>query len=192
MVMREPLSVLVRDLSQTGIGTAAVQLEVIRVAVVLLFLTRQFLAAGVYFDRVYLQPESAVRFPRRSYPVDFISRMAELLVAVAASTAVGIHTRYAAGLAPFTMITALLLLLQPLWFLQAKAAHYTAVSEIAPIARANLWHFALGAAIYFAIYATNLGPAKADAIALLAVVVLIATGLATQIRDYGHATQGKA
>jgi hypothetical protein len=40
-------------------------------------------------------------------------------------------------------------------------------------------------------YTTNLGPAKADAIALLAVVVLIATGLSRQIGAYGHAPGGQ-
>ena len=192
MVMREPLSVFIKDLSATGPASPAVQLEFLRVLVVFLFLSRQFLAAGVFFDRVYLQPDSAALFPRRSYPLDFITRMIELLVAVGASTAVGIHTRHVGGLSPFTILTALLLLLQPVWLVLAWIANYSSAPEIAPAARANALTFLLADAIYMTMYAINAGPAKADAAALLSVVIVISLRLAAQVQSYGLAPGGQA
>jgi hypothetical protein len=191
MVMREPLSVFVKDLSSAGPSSLTVQLEWLRLLVVFLFLSRQFLAAGVFFDRVYLQPDSAARFPRRSYPVDFITRMIELLVAVAASTAVGIHTRQIADLAPFTILTVLLLLLQPVWLAVARLARYSTVPEIAPSARANFFIFMLAGLIYVVLGALHLGPAKADAASLTSVIILISIRLTAQIQSYGQSPGGQ-
>jgi hypothetical protein len=186
MVMREPLSIFVHDLSSTGPANPGVQLEGLRVFLVFLFLTCQFLSAGIFFDRVYLEPNSSAQFPHRSYPVDFISRMIELLVAVAAAGAVGIHARHIGGLAPFTMLVAILLLLQPVWLVVAKTAGYSTVSELIPAARVSALAFLLGDAIYMSMLALHFEPAKADAAALFSVVVVISARLAVQIRSYGH------
>jgi hypothetical protein len=191
MVMREPLSIFIHDLSSTGPANPGVQLEGLRVFAVFLFLTCQFLSAGTFFDRVYLEPNSAAQFPRRSYPVDFISRMIELLVAVAAAGAVGIHTRHIGGLAPFTMLIALLLLLQPVWLFLAKAAGYSTISELVPAARVSALAFLLAVAVYVSMLALHFAPSKADAAALILVVVAISARLALQIRSYGYSSGGQ-
>ena len=185
LVMREPLSVLIRDTSALGLVNPTVQLEALRVVLVFLILSRLFLGAGVYFDRVYLQPESAGHFPRRSYPVDFLSTLMELLVAVGASTAVGIHTRHIGGLAPFSILIAILLLFEPLKLALAWAGNYSTVAEIAPTARANAIAFLLADAIYMTLHIMGFGPAWADAAALTAVAVCTLFLLLSQIRTYG-------
>ena len=190
MVMREPLSIFVHDLSTIGPAVPSVQLEGLRVFVVFLFLTSQFLAAGIFFDRVYLEPDSAAQFPHRSYPVDFISRMVELLVAVAAAGAVGIHTRHIGGLAPFTMLVAILLLVQPVWLVLAKIAGYSTVPELIPAARASALAFLLADAAYMSMYVLHFTPGEADAAALTVVIVVISVRLASLIRSYGHSPTG--
>src|SRR4051812_42626435 len=76
MVMREPLGIVLRHASSSGWSDGAVRLEALRTLIVLLLMSKQFLAAGIYFDRVYIQQESGERFPRRSYPMDFLFGMA--------------------------------------------------------------------------------------------------------------------
>ena len=54
MVMREPLAGLVRHIASAGMGNVQVRLETLRVAVVLVLMSRLFLESGLYFDEVYL------------------------------------------------------------------------------------------------------------------------------------------
>src|SRR5262249_26006714 len=139
MIMQGPLGVVVRGISSQGIGNRAVQIEVLRLLVVFLILSRQFLAAGTFFDRLYLQPDAALKFPRRSYPADFLTRLAELLMAVAASTAVGLEPYPQSGLTPFTILAGILLLLESIWLGFARGAGFSTAELIAPAARANLF-----------------------------------------------------
>ena len=188
MVMREPLSVLVRDASAQGFASPIVQLESLRVLVVFLILSRVFMGAGVYFDRVYLQPESAANFPRRNYAADFLATLTELLVAVGASTAIAIHTRSIGGLTPFSILIALLLVSEPLKLLGTRLAGYSTVAEIAPAARASAIAFLLADAVYMTMRVLGFGPVRTEAAALTAVAVCTAIRLLDQIRTYGSMT----
>ncbi|MCU1328207.1 MAG: hypothetical protein JWN34_3577 [Bryobacterales bacterium] len=132
MVMREPLSIVLRHSTTAGWRDPAVQLEAVRALIVLGLLSRQFLAAGIFFDRVYLQPEAAERFPRRSYPVDFLFGMGELLLAVGASTVVGTASP------TFNVIVAVVLLSEGAWLLVARLLEHSTVPKIAPGAVFNL------------------------------------------------------
>ena len=91
MIMREPMSTLLRHGSTAGWGDPLIRVETLRVLVVLVFLSRLFLAAGLHFEIVFMRPESAKLFPKRSYPVDFLAGLGQLLVGVAASTVVSLH-----------------------------------------------------------------------------------------------------
>lgn len=186
MVMREPLGVVVRSVSTDGIANRAVQVECLRLAVILLILSRQFLTAGTFFDRVYLGPDSAEKFPRRSYPLDFLTRLMEMLVAVAMATAVGLEAFPQGGLTPFTILTGILLLLEGVWLLVARVARYSTVGEIAPTARANAVAFLLSALLYVAARASRFRPDAADIVFLSVVVLFSAFQLAGQIRSYGR------
>ena len=88
MVMREPLGIVLRHASAAGVRDPAVLGEILRTALVLALMSRLFLSSGLYFDRVYLRPDSGVRFPRRSYPVDFLAGLLQFLLAVGASTVI--------------------------------------------------------------------------------------------------------
>lgn len=188
MVMREPLGVLVRDSSAQGFASPIVQLEALRVLVVFLLLTRVFMSAGVYFDRVYLQPESAANFPRRNYAADFLATLTELLVAVGASTAIAIHTRSIGGLTPFSILIAILLVSEPLKLLATRLAGYSTVAEIAPAARASAIAFLLADATYMTMRVLGFSPVRTDVAALSAVAVCTAIHLLNQVRTYGSMT----
>lgn len=132
MVMREPLGIVLRHGSAAGWHDPAVQLEALRSLVVLGLMSRQFLSAGIYFDRIYLQPDSAGRYPLRNYPFDFLFGMGELLMAVGASALVG-----TAGPA-FDVVAGLILLSESLWLLASRIFRYSTGPKIAPSAWFNL------------------------------------------------------
>ena len=186
MIMREPLGIVVRDISAKGVANGGVQMECLRMAVVLVVLSRQFLGAGVFFDRVYLQPGAAAKFPRRNYPVDFLTRLIEMLLAVAASTTVALETSALAGLTPFTIVTLVLLLLDGIWLAIARAARYSTIPEIAPMAHANLLVFLLCALSFAAVRASGFGSPVADAVILAEVFLFTGFQLAGQIRSYNR------
>ena len=102
-----------------------------------------------------------------------------------ASTAVGIQTRHIGGLAPFSILIAILLLFEPLKLALTWACNYSTVAEIAPTARANAIAFLLADAIYMTLHIMGFGPAWADAAALTAVAVCTLFLLLSQIRTYG-------
>lgn len=131
MVMREPLGIVLHHASTAGWANSAVRVEALRCLVVLALMSRQFLAAGIYFDRVFLQTNAATRFPRRSYPLDFLAGMGQLLLVVGAATLVGLTT------ANFDSLAALILLWEPLWLAAAMILRHSTVREIAPGAAYN-------------------------------------------------------
>ncbi|MEQ1949254.1 MAG: hypothetical protein ABL995_18820 [Bryobacteraceae bacterium] len=187
MILREPLSIVTRDLSAKGLGDASVRVECLRMLVVLLVLSRQFLSAGVYFDRVYLQPDSAAKYPHKSYPVDFLTRLVDLLAAVAASTAVGLHTFPLWGLAPFLAVIVLLLLFDALWAFTARTAGYSTVSELAPTARGSLLVLLVCFILYIGAGLAALPAEMLDAGLLMVVLISTSIQLAGLIRSYGRA-----
>lgn len=132
MVMREPLSIVLRHGATAGWSDSAVQLEALRALIVLGLLSRQFLAAGIFFDRVYLQPEAAERYPRRSYPFDFLFGMGELLLAVGASTVVGTVSP------TFNVAVGFILLSEALWLVVSRILRHSTSPKIAPGAVFNL------------------------------------------------------
>lgn len=71
MLMREPMGLIVRHTSEVGYGNWQVRLEWLRVAVILLLLSRLFLISRLYFEQVFMQPDSADWYRRRSYPSTF-------------------------------------------------------------------------------------------------------------------------
>ncbi len=132
MVMREPLSIVLHHASTAGWANPDVLMEALRGLIVWLLLSRQFTVAGVYFDRVYLQPDSGVRFANRNFPVDFILGIGALLLAVGASTIVGVKGSL------FDVVVGLALLWDLLWLLVARLMGYSAVRLISPGALFNL------------------------------------------------------
>lgn len=137
MVMREPLSLIIRHISSDGLRNWQVRLELLRMAVILLLLSRLFLFSGQYFERVFMQPDSAERYPRRSYPIDFLNGLSQFLIATAATTVIGLHVRIAGWFAPFTLLAYVFLLADWIWLAIAKARRFTSVPLIASWAGSN-------------------------------------------------------
>jgi hypothetical protein len=136
-VMKDPFGVVLRHASIAGWADPAVQEEALRALVVLMLMARQFLAAGMYFDRVYLAPESAERFPLRNYPFDFLFGLTELLFAVANSMIVAVPNHF------FDVLCALNLLWESAWLVASKVAGYSTRRMIAPGAQVTAAIFVL-------------------------------------------------
>lgn len=124
--MKDPFGVVLRHAASAGWGDPAVQQEALRGLAVLILMARQFLAAGMYFDRVYLAPESADRFPRRNYPFDFLFGLIELLFAVANSMIVAVPNLF------FDVLCALNLLWETAWLVASGVGGYSTLRMIAP------------------------------------------------------------
>ncbi len=130
MVMREPFGLIIRHTAEAGLGDWQVRLELVRVVVILLLLARLFLLSGLYFEIVYMQADSADRFPRRSYPIDFLAGLKQFLVGAAATTTIGMHYRVDGQYAPFTLLVWLFLLVDIGWLAIAMLRGFSSVPII--------------------------------------------------------------
>ncbi|HWC00579.1 MAG TPA: hypothetical protein VG672_27925, partial [Bryobacteraceae bacterium] len=144
MVMKEPFGVVLRHAAIAGWSDPAVQQEGLRALAVLILMSRQFLAAGIYFDRVYLAPESAEEFPRRNYPFDFLFGLTEMLLVLAGSMIVAVPNSY------FDILCALSLIWEPIWLAASKLVGYSTPSNIAPLARIAVGILAISAIVRLA------------------------------------------
>jgi hypothetical protein len=131
LVMRDPLGLVIRHISDAGIRNGQVRLEVLRIAVILLLISRLFLFSGLYFDQVFMRPESGDRFPRRSYPIDFLNGLSQFLVAAAATTVIGLHSLIAGWFSPFTLLVYVFLLADWIWLAIAKLRRFSSLPLIA-------------------------------------------------------------
>ncbi len=138
MVMREPLAVVLRHANTAGWGDPGVHIEALRGLIVWMLLSRQFTVAGVYFDHVYLQPDSAERYPRRSYPLDFLIGVGALLAAVATSTLVQADNHL------FNAVVGVALGWDVVWLLVAALMRHSSVSLIVPETVASLVMIVVG------------------------------------------------
>ena len=110
-----------------------------------------------------------------------------MLAAVAASTAVAIHTFPLAGLAPFMIVIVLSLLFDGLWAVTARTAGYSAVAELSSTARGSMLVLLLGVVLYLGNHMAGL-PAEMLDFGLLVVVLIVTTvQLAKLIGSYGKA-----
>lgn len=191
MVMREPLGLIVRHSSEAGLGNWQVRLELWRVAVILLLLSRLFLASGLYFDQVFMQPESAARYPRRSYPVDFLAGLARFLVAAAATTVVGMHLRLAGVFAPFTLLAGLFLAVDWIWLGIAALRRFSSLALIAHHARSNGGILVASGLAWGLARVTGRDAVFADQAALGMIAVFAAYDIAKQIRRFESFDSGE-
>jgi hypothetical protein len=186
MIMREPLGTLLRHASTAGLGDPLVRDEILRVAVVLAFLSRLFLAAGLHFEIVYMRPGGEKRYPRRSYPVDFLAGLIQLLVGVAASTVVSLHAEQAGGTELFNILASLFLLADQLWLGVTALLRFSAVKEVARRAKRGLAILFLSFVLAVASRFAGADAALADEIWLGALLVLSSVDAAVVIRNYGR------
>jgi hypothetical protein len=161
MVMREPLGSWLRHAAESGLGAPAVQEEGLRVALVLALMSRFFLASGLFFDEVYLRPGSGTKYPRRSYALDFLCGLLQLLLAVGASTAIGVAPAYAAMVGAFLAFDAV-------WLAATAGMGLSTTARVAASARAGGATLLVSAAVWAGLAATGMeGGSRMAAAALL-------------------------
>jgi hypothetical protein len=184
MVMREPFGLVIRHTSEAGLGNWQVRLELLRVVVVLLLLARLFLLSGLYFEIVYMQPDSGERFPRRSYPIDFLAGLKQFLVGAAATTAVGMHYRLGGQYAPFTLLVWLFLLVDIGWLGVAMLRGFSSVPIIRRQAGWNTAILVASFVIRSMARVVDLDPVFADQLALSVIALFCLYSIFLQIRRY--------
>lgn len=184
MVMREPFGLIIRHLSEAGWGNWQVRLEFLRVIVILLLLARLFLLSGLYFEIVYMQPDSGERFPRRSYPIDFLAGLKQFLVGAAATTAVGMHYRWGGQYAPFTLLVWLFLLVDVGWLAVAELRGFSSINLIRRDAGWNTAILLASVVMRSMARVVNLDAVFADQLALSVTALFCAGSIMNEIRRY--------
>jgi hypothetical protein len=184
MVMREPLGLIVRHISEAGFGNWQVRLEVLRVAIILLLLSRLFLVSGLYFEQVYMQPDSAEKYPGRSYPIDFLAGLIQFLVGAAATTTVGLHLRLAGTFAPFTLLAALFLVVDLLWLAITAMRSFSSLPLVARYAKFNGGMLALAGMAWGAARVAGGDAVFADQVALGVLAVCNVYDILKQTQRY--------
>jgi len=182
MVMREPFATVIRHTASAGFGDWQVRLEVIRVAAVLMLMARIFLASGLYFDEVYLREDSAARFPRRSYPVDFLAGLLQFLIIVAASTVVTLHSRSRLGFSVFALLVTAFLLFDAVWIALSALLRLSTTREIAR--RATFGSAALAIAVWIGFAFAGRDAVLADQIAFVWLIALTVFEMSKLVRQY--------
>jgi hypothetical protein len=182
MIMREPLGVIVRQTAELGLGNWEVRLEILRVGVILILLSRLFLISGLYFEQVYMQPESGDRYPRRSYAVDFLAGLAQFLVATAASTAIALQS--VRTVTPFALLVAIFLAVDWLWLGLAALRRFSSLAMIARQAQSNARMLGAGALALVVARAFGGDAVFNHQVALSVVAILALVDIARQVGRY--------
>jgi hypothetical protein len=182
MVMREPFATVIRHAASAGFGDWQVRLEVIRVVAVLMLMARIFLASGLYFDEVYLREDSAIRFPRRSYPVDFLAGLLQFLIIVAASTVVTLHSRSRSGFSVFALLVTAFLLFDAVWIAFSALLRLSTTREIGR--RATFGSAALAIAVWIGFAFAGRDPVLTDQIAFAWLIALTVFEMSKLVRQY--------
>jgi hypothetical protein len=138
LVLREPMGTVIGHAARLGLGNWQVRLEVLRVLVILILLSRLFLMSGLFLEKVYMSPDSDERFPRRSYPIDFLAGLIQFLLATAAATTLALDVRVAGVYSPFSVMVAIFLLFDLLWLALTALRRFSTVDLVARQAVVNL------------------------------------------------------
>lgn len=186
MVMREPFASTLRHAATAGLGDWQVQLEILRVAVVLMVLSRLFLSCGIYFELVYMRADSPARFPRQNYPVDFLAGLLQFLIVVAASTTLGLHQRIGNELGIFSALIALFLVSECMWLVLARALGFSSVPRIAEFAKANALTLLVSVVAGIVTRFAGAAPVRAEEVALMVLICLTALQTAKLLNKFGE------
>lgn|SRR6185312_3746783 len=182
--MREPIGVVLRHAFEAGFHDWQVRLEVLRLAIVILVLSRLFLVIGLYFEMVFMQPDAAVRYPRRSYPVDFLTGLLHFMTGAALTTVMSNHLRMAGGMSMFSWILVAFLSIDILWLGVAGARGFSAKPVIAGHAKVNAGMLGICAVVWVAVRMLGQDTVFADQSALFVLAGITVVGILREIRVY--------
>ncbi|HWF09695.1 MAG TPA: hypothetical protein VG297_14600 [Bryobacteraceae bacterium] len=183
-VMREPMGAVLRHAFEAGFHDWQVRLEVLRLGIVILLLSRLFLVSGLYFEMVFMQPDAAVRYPRRSYPVDFLTGLLHFMTGAALTTVMSSHLRLAGGIASFSWIVVAFLSIDIFWLAVAVARRFSAVPVIAEHTKVNAGMLGICGVVWIAARLARQDPVFADQAALGMLAAITLLGILRQIRIY--------
>ena len=124
-----------------------VYLVVFRLILFLLTITCFYFGAGIYFDKVHLNPETAVKYPRKSYGLDFASGLIHFLIFFAWSLTVVDFSRHAAGVSPFLFLLSAVFLYDLVWIF--ANVRFDSVQEIKMWTLMCLFVFVVATAVFF-------------------------------------------
>lgn len=189
-VMREPMGLVLRHAFEAGFHNWQVRLEVLRLAVVLLLLSRLFLISGLYYEKVFMQPEAATDYPRRSYPLDFLAGLAQFMIGAAMTTVMSTHLRLAGGVSPFVLITVAFLSVDILWLLIAAARGFSTVPVIAAHTKVNATMLVAGTIVWGVARGAGADAVFADQAALGLLAAWTFYRILQQIRIYEALDRG--
>jgi hypothetical protein len=182
--MREPIGGVLRHAFEAGFHDWQVRLEVLRLTIVILVLSRLFLEIGLYFEMVFMQPDAAMRYPRRSYPVDFLTGLLHFMTGAALTTVMTNHLRMAGGMAMFSWILLAFLSIDILWLGLAVARGFSAMPVIAGQAKVNVGMLVACAAVWAGARMAGRDTVFADQLALGVLAAVTVVGILRQIRIY--------
>jgi hypothetical protein len=184
MVMREPFGTTIRHATENGLDNWQVELELLRMIVILLLLARLFLSSGLYFETVYMQANSSQLYPGRSYPTDFLAGLGQFLVGAAATTVIATHSRIHQVLSPFTVVIAAFLLMDAVWLAVALGRRFSSLRLIRVQAGGNLVLLLITAGVGAVCRLAGKDSVFAEQAMLTVVAIGTAAGIASQIRTY--------
>ncbi len=187
MVLHDPVLHVLTHISEAGLANWQVRLELLRCAVLLTLMARFFLAAGLYFDQVYMQEASREKYPRRSYPVDFLAGLMQFLLLLGAAVTVAAHHKFRGELTVFTIAAALVALYGNLWYLLGAVLRYSAREKQAALRNSGNLAFVLAALAYVTARLAGSDPVFADQAALCALLILAGADVIRLIRQYDAA-----
>lgn len=188
--MREPMGGVLRHAFEAGFHDWQVRLEVLRLAIVILVLSRLFLVVGLYFEIVFMQPDAAARYPRRSYPVDFLTGLLHFMTGAALTTVMSNHLRMAGGMSMFSWIVVGFLSIDILWLGVAVARGFSAAPVIAGHAKVNAAMLLVCAIVWIGARIAGQDSVFADQAALSILAVITVAGIVRQVRIYEALDRG--
>jgi hypothetical protein len=159
-----------------------VRLEALRLVVFLFTIVCFYFGASHYFDKVYVNDDTAAKFIKKSYGLDFASALVHFLIFFGWGTTATDHSRFSWGGGPFLLFLGAVLLYDLVWLLANRKND--SVQEI------KIWTFmacavsALAGLVFFLVRAISANDVIAEAFALIIVMVYI-------LVDFAELVSGK-
>jgi len=124
-----------------------VLLESLRLVVFLLTISCFYFGAGVYFDKVHLNVNTAQKYATKSYGLDFVSGLIHFLIFFGWALTIGDYGRYRFGVSPFLFFLSAVFLYDLVWLVVNK--NFDSVQEIKMWALMSAVVFLLATAVFF-------------------------------------------
>lgn len=117
-----------------------IHLEALRLVLFLIAITCFYFGSGVFFDKVYINPDTAREFQKKNYGLDFTIGLIHFLIFFAWSLTITNHSRNGWGLSPFFGFLSAIFLYDLVWLI--ANVRYDSLQEI------KLWAF-MSALVFF-------------------------------------------